>query len=285
MIAQDREVAEHHADHQLAEHRGLLATSKRWPPIRAARMITIIPSRTGAMGSDWPPPVRCRRHGGGRLGISCDDRGPPLTCDPGPRTPTGRMSGQRGRKAESGAMSASPPGPREAAAHRDGASHGGPTGSVDRPAEGLLPARLAGRPHVLRHRPEASSASDRVGPAFTGPDPDAFLERDDEDLAVADLPLGTGPASRDDGVDRHIDEIVVDRDLELDLPEQVHLEFRAPVHLRESELPAEALNLGDGETIDLDRGERPLDRLELVGLDELSGFDVTLSRNNCWVAR
>src|SRR4051794_33547827 len=100
--------------------------------------------------------------------------------------------------------------------------------------------------------PSDTISSDGVASALAGPDPDAFLERDDEDLAVADLALGTAPAPLDDGSDRHVHEIIVDGDLELDFPEQVDLEFRTSIDLGEAELPAEALDLGDGEPVDLD---------------------------------
>src|ERR1700726_3234492 len=54
-----------------------------------------------------------------------------------------------------------------------------------------------------------SLSSDRLGTALAGADADAVVHRQDEDLAVANLPLGAGPASGNDGVDRGLDEVFV----------------------------------------------------------------------------
>src|SRR5690348_13870593 len=59
-------------------------------------------------------------------------------------------------------------------------------------------------------------------PAFAGADADAVFQGQDEDLAVADAALGAGPARLHDGVDRRLDEVLVDGDLQLHLAEQVH---------------------------------------------------------------
>ena len=53
--------------------------------------------------------------------------------------------------------------------------------------------------------------------AFAGADADAFLQRHDENLAVADLPGLPGSGSMDDGLNRRVDEGVVDRDFGLQL--------------------------------------------------------------------
>ena len=86
-----------------------------------------------------------------------------------------------------------------------------------------------------------TSISDRFRPALAGPDPDAIVHRQDEDLAVADLAVGTAPTRLDDRVDGRLDEVLVDGDLELDLAEQVDRKLVASVDFRISLLSPEAL--------------------------------------------
>src|SRR5262249_10292887 len=116
---------------------------------------------------------------------------------------------------------------------------------------------------------------DGLGPALAGADADAVLQGEDEDLAVADAALGAGAAGLDDGVDGGLDEVLVDGDLELDLAEQVDGQLVAAVDLGLALLPAEALDVDDGQAEDLDLGEGLLDLLQLAGLndgqDELHG--------------
>src|SRR5262245_28258503 len=50
--------------------------------------------------------------------------------------------------------------------------------------------------------------SDRFGAALPGPDADAVLQRQDEDLPVPDPPLRAGPGGLDDGVHRRLDEVL-----------------------------------------------------------------------------
>src|SRR6516164_5990741 len=55
--------------------------------------------------------------------------------------------------------------------------------------------------------------SDGFGTALAGADADAVLERQDEDLAVADAPFGTSAPGFHDGVHGRLDEILIDGDL------------------------------------------------------------------------
>src|SRR5438105_3886764 len=71
-------------------------------------------------------------------------------------------------------------------------------------------------------RSSARLGSDGLGAALAGADADAVVHREDEDLAVTDLAVGAAATGLDDGVDGRLDEVFVDRDLELDLSEQVH---------------------------------------------------------------
>src|SRR6476646_5971117 len=59
---------------------------------------------------------------------------------------------------------------------------------------------------------------DSVQPGFAGPDADGFLDVGDEDFAVADA-SGLGRAA--DRIDRFLDQIITDHDLDFDLGEEV----------------------------------------------------------------
>src|SRR4051794_30157513 len=126
--------------------------------------------------------------------------------------------------------------------------------------------------------------SDRLGAALAGPDPDAVVHRQDEDLAIADLAVRPAPARLDDRVDRRLDEVLVDGDLQLDLPEQVHRDLVPPINLGVTLLTPEPLDVGHGEPEDLDLREGFLDRFELGGLDDrddqLHGGDGTSGRRS-----
>src|SRR5438874_2254173 len=71
--------------------------------------------------------------------------------------------------------------------------------------------------------------SNGLGAALAGADADAVLQRQDEDLAVADAALGAGAAGLHDGVDRRLDEVLVNRDLQLHLAQQLHGQLVAAV--------------------------------------------------------
>src|SRR5215208_5909847 len=99
--------------------------------------------------------------------------------------------------------------------------------------------------------PPVPRRSDGLRPALAGADADAVLQRQDEDLAVADAALGAGAAGLEDGADGRLDEVLVDGDLQLHLAEQVDGQLAVAVDLGVALLSAEALHVHDGESEDL----------------------------------
>src|SRR5262249_20560721 len=71
------------------------------------------------------------------------------------------------------------------------------------------------------------SCSNGFGATLPGADADAVLERQDEDLPVADAPFGSGTARLHDRVHGRFDEILVDGDLQLDFPQQIYRQLVA----------------------------------------------------------
>src|SRR5688572_6389482 len=71
-----------------------------------------------------------------------------------------------------------------------------------------------------------SSERSRIG--FAGADADDFLERHDEDLAVADLAGVRGPFDR---LDHLLEHVVLDGGLDLHLGQEIDHVLRAPVEL------------------------------------------------------
>src|SRR5262249_59851461 len=71
-------------------------------------------------------------------------------------------------------------------------------------------------------------ASERVGPALAGADADDFLDRGHEDLAVADA---AGAGGLLDGLDRALDLVVLEHDLQLHLGQEVDDIFGAAIEL------------------------------------------------------
>src|ERR1700735_2720345 len=85
--------------------------------------------------------------------------------------------------------------------------------------------------------------SDGIQPGFPGPDANGFLDIGHEDFAVADAAgLGCAP----DGVDRLLDQVVADHDLDFDLGQEVHDVFRTAIKLGVALLPPKPLGFGDG---------------------------------------
>ena len=91
------------------------------------------------------------------------------------------------------------------------------------------------------HEPCTGVTAPSIGLARA--DADHLLERNDEDLAVADLP---GLRALAEGVDGGLDERLRDRDLEADLLGQPHLHGRAAVGLDPVQLAAVALHTAEG---------------------------------------
>src|SRR5262245_59075200 len=84
---------------------------------------------------------------------------------------------------------------------------------------------------------------DRLAAAFAGANADAILQRQNEDLAVADRARVAGAGGVDDGLDGRFDEGVVHRDLQLQLGQQTHLKLGAAVDLGVAALPAAAAHI------------------------------------------
>src|SRR5512145_2377004 len=105
----------------------------------------------------------------------------------------------------------------------------------------------------------------RFGADFAGADADRLLERKHEDLAVADL-AGVGRFL--DRLDHLLQQVVLDRHLDLDLGQEVDDVLRAPVQLGVAFLPAEALDLGDGDALHADGGQRLPHLVKLERLDD-----------------
>src|SRR5262249_39265340 len=77
----------------------------------------------------------------------------------------------------------------------------------------------------------ALACSDRLRTALAGANPNAVVQREDEDLAVADLAVGSAASCFEDGVYCGFDEILIHRDLELDLSQQVDGDLVSTINL------------------------------------------------------
>src|SRR6476646_8014469 len=113
-----------------------------------------------------------------------------------------------------------------------------------------------------------ASGSDSVQPGFAGPDADRFLDVGDEDFAVADAP---GLRRAADRVDRLLDQVLADHDLDFYLGEKVDDVFCTAIELRVTLLPSKPLGLGDGDALQSDLLERLFHLVELEWFDD--GFD------------
>src|SRR3954462_13121364 len=104
-----------------------------------------------------------------------------------------------------------------------------------------------------------------VGISLVGADAQRVLDLDDENLAIADLAGLGGPGDR---LDHAVGAVVSYHHLDLDLGQEIHGVFGAPINLRMALLAPEALDLGDGQSRDSDLGERVAHVLELERLDD-----------------
>src|SRR6185437_2511839 len=116
---------------------------------------------------------------------------------------------------------------------------------------------------------EKCAPSDRVQSGFSGADADGLFDLGDENLAVADTP-GLGGAA--DRVDRAVDEVVADHDLDLHLGQEIHDVFGAAIEFGMSLLPAETLGFGDSNALQSELLKRFFHLVELERLDD--GFDL-----------
>ena len=124
--------------------------------------------------------------------------------------------------------------------------------------------RRGGGREIRPPPPPREGLSDCVRAALAGADADAFVHREDEDLAVADV---AGAGAFDDGLDRLLDEVVVHADGEAHLLVQRHLLGGAAVHVDVAALLPAPERVGDGHLVDLAGEERLLDGVQPFGLD------------------
>src|SRR6185503_12569984 len=92
-----------------------------------------------------------------------------------------------------------------------------------------------------------------------------LFEIENEDLAVSDL---AGVRGFFDCLNDLLQQLGLDSRFYFDFGQEVHDVLRAPVELGMSFLPPEALDLGDGDARDADRGQRFTHLVELEGLDD-----------------
>src|SRR5207253_3172147 len=112
-------------------------------------------------------------------------------------------------------------------------------------------------------------SSDGVQAGFAGPDADGFLDVGDEDLAVADA---AGLRRATDRLDGFFDHVVAEHNLDFYLGEKIHHILRPAIELGMAFLTAEALGLGDGDTLQSDLLQRLLYLVEFEGLDDRLDF-------------
>src|SRR5439155_1190618 len=126
-----------------------------------------------------------------------------------------------------------------------------------------------GRSDKAEARIADEARSHRVGAALAGADAHRLLDRDHEDLAVADL-VGLGGLL--DRLDGARGEGLLDDDLDFDLGQEVDQVFGAAIDFGVALLPAEAPDLADGHAGDADVAQRAFDLIELERLDDRLDF-------------
>ena len=99
-------------------------------------------------------------------------------------------------------------------------------------------------------------------------DLNGLFHRQDEDFAVADGPFAAGAGYLEDAIDGFLDEVVVYRDFEGDLAEEIGFVLRAAIGFVLAALAGEAHGVGYRKTRDADAAQCLLNRLEFGGLDD-----------------
>src|SRR5579862_1894355 len=107
--------------------------------------------------------------------------------------------------------------------------------------------------------------SNRCGTGLAGADAERLDEVEHEDLAVADL---SGMAGVLDRLDDLLEQIVADRDLDLDLGQEAHCVFGPAIDLGLALLTPESLDLGGRHALDAERGQRLPHVVELERFDD-----------------
>src|SRR4051794_13264985 len=126
-------------------------------------------------------------------------------------------------------------------------------------AGGGLRKRGARRPGYKTWR------SDRIQAGFTGSDANGLLDVGHENLAVADA-TGLGRAA--DGVDRFLDQVVPDHDLDFHLGQKVDDVFGAAIQFRVPLLSPETFGFRDRDALQSDFLKRLFHLVELEWLDD-----------------
>src|SRR4029079_7547103 len=106
---------------------------------------------------------------------------------------------------------------------------------------------------------------ERIGTGLAGPDAHDLFELENEDLPVADL---AGVGRLFDRLDHAIEQVALDRGLDLDLRQEIDDILRTAIELGVSFLPAETLDLGDGDALHADCGQGLPDLVQLERLDD-----------------
>ena len=106
-----------------------------------------------------------------------------------------------------------------------------------------------------------------IGTALSGADAHHIFKRQNEDLSIPDLAIGSCLPAPDDCLHGRLNELVIDGDFELHLANQIHLVLVAAVHFGVSLLATQALNITDREAEDLHLAQRFLDSLQPRWLD------------------
>lgn len=104
---------------------------------------------------------------------------------------------------------------------------------------------------------------------FIGPDADGVFNRADKHFSIPDF---AGFCGFDDGVDRAVQQVVLDHELDLDLRQKIHRVFTASINFGVTLLPAKALHLTDSHTLDPQARKGFFDFFQLKGLDD--GLDL-----------
>ena len=108
----------------------------------------------------------------------------------------------------------------------------------------------------------------RFATRFARADPDAVVHGEHENLAVTDFARLAAASPLEDRVNGRLDERFVDRNLQLDLPQQIHAELVSPINAGLAFLPPEALTIHNGQPKDFDLGQSFLDGFQLAWLDD-----------------
>ena len=146
-------------------------------------------------------------------------------------------------------------------------------------APGAHGVREEGDLMVGRFGRARASRSDGLSAAFAGADSDAIFEREDEDLAVADLARVAGASGVNDRFHGRFDEGIIDGDLQFQLGQQAHLKLGAAINLGVPSLSAAASDVADGHQVYVALVERLLDGFQFIrpddGGDQLQAKDLS----------